>query len=289
MRAFCIVALTVVLVFFGEFFTEAGTAGIGPSFKGPVGLEFESLGSQFGKSVPRTLDEVRNFGFKYVELVGTYKLPPETFKAELDARGLEPVSCHYSYQRCRDDVEGIAREAKILGVKYVVCRSIPHDKPVDEATCRDAIAVFNRAGEALARHGIKFGYHPHGYEFRPHGEGTLFDLMMTETNPEFVFYQMDIFWVVHAGQDPVKLLEKYGKRWEMMHLKDMKKGTQTGLVTGVSDRSNDVPLGTGQIDVVAVLRAAEKAGVKWYFIEDESALAERQIPQSLRFLEQAKW
>jgi sugar phosphate isomerase/epimerase len=287
-RSFCIGALAVVFAFFRGSIAEAGPAGIGPGFKGPVGLQFESLGSQFGRDVPRTLDEVRDFGFKYVELVGAYNLPPEKFKAELDARGLEPVSCHYSYQRCRDDVEGIARDAKILGFKYVVCRSIPHDKPVDENTIRDAINVFNRAGEALAKHGLKFAYHPHGYEFKPRGDGTLFDLLMTETNPQFVHYQMDIFWIVHAGQDPVKLLEKYGKRWDTMHLKDMKKGTQTGLLTGKSDGANDVVLGTGQIDLPAVLRAAKTTGIAWYFIEDESPWAERQIPQSLHYLEQVK-
>ena len=159
----------------------------------------------------------------------------------------------------------------------------------DEKACRETIAVFNHAGEALAKQGLKFFYHVHGYEFQPHGDGTLLDLMMTETNPKFVHYEMDIFWIVFPGQDPVKLLEKYGKRWELMHLKDMKKGTPTGSLSGGTDVTNDVALGAGQIDMPAVLRAAKKAGIKWYFIEDESPTSEKQIPQSLRYLEQVKW
>jgi sugar phosphate isomerase/epimerase len=112
---------------------------------------------------------------------------------------------------------------------------------------------------------------------------------MTETDPKKVVYEMDIFWTVHPAQDPVALLKKYGKRWELMHLKDMKKGTPTGLLTGSSDVTNDVVLGTGQIDLPSILKAARKAGVKYYFIEDESPTAAAQIPQSLRFLEQVTW
>lgn len=111
---------------------------------------------------------------------------------------------------------------------------------------------------------------------------------MKETNPKFVTYEMDVFWIVFPGQDPVKLLKKYGKRWELMHLKDMKKGTKTGSLSGGTDVNNDVALGAGQIDMAAVLHAAKKAGVKWYFIEDESTSSEQQIPESLRWLEQVK-
>jgi sugar phosphate isomerase/epimerase len=100
---------------------------------------------------------------------------------------------------------------------------------------------------------------------------------------------MDVFWVVHPGQDPVKLLEKYKGRWELMHLKDMRKGVKTGELTGKTDVTNDVVLGTGQMDWPAILKAAKKAGVKWYFIEDESPTAAEQIPQSLAFLETVKF
>jgi sugar phosphate isomerase/epimerase len=112
---------------------------------------------------------------------------------------------------------------------------------------------------------------------------------MRETDPDLVAYQMDVFWIVHPGQDPVKLLEKYEGRWELMHLKDMKKGVKTGVLTGKSDVSNDVVLGTGQMDWPAILKAARRSGVKWYFIEDEAPTAAEQIPQSLSFLETVKF
>jgi sugar phosphate isomerase/epimerase len=288
-----LVGLLACLLAFTHSTNRAGTAsertaGVGSSFKGPVGLQLYSLRDQFAKDVPGTLDQVRSFGIKYVETHATYGLSPEKFRAELDARGLKAISGHFGYERCRDDIEGIARDAKTLGLQYVGCAWIPHTDPFDEKTCREAIGVFNHAGEALAKHGFKFFYHTHGYEFLPYGNGTFFDLMMAETKPEFVSYEMDVYWIVNPGQDPVKLLEKYGRRFELMHVKDMKQGTPSGF-TGQSDVRNNVPLGTGVINWPAVFRAAKKAGVKWYFIEDESPTSVAQIPQSLRYLEKLKF
>ena len=257
--------------------------------KGNVGLQLYSLRNQFAMDVPGTLDKVRDYGLKYVELAGTYGLPPEKFKSELKSRGLVAVSGHFSFERFRDDIDAVAAEARTLGLKYAGCAWIPHQGSFDEKACREAIAIFNQAGQVLAKQGIKFFYHIHGYEFKPHGDGTLFDLMMKETDPKFVTYEMDVFWVVHAGQDPVKLLGKYKNRWDLTHLKGMKEGTKTGLLTGQSDVSNDVALGAGQIDYAPILRAAKKAKVKWHFIEDESPSSERQIAESLQYLGTTKW
>jgi sugar phosphate isomerase/epimerase/acetyl esterase/lipase len=279
---------------FEEWLADLGmlkpATGTGASFKGPIGLELYSLREQFAKDVPTTLDRVRDLGFQYVEVAGTYKLTPEEFKQQLDAKGLKPISGLFDYARFRDDIEGVAREAKTLGLQYVGCAWIAHKTGAfNEADMRGAIAVFNRAGAALAKHGLKFFYHTHGYEFQPYNDGTLFDLMMKETRPEFVRFEMDVFWIVHPGQDPVKLLEKYGNRFELMHVKDMRKGTPTGLLTGKSDVTNDVAIGTGIMKWNDILKAAQKAGVKWYFLEDESPVSIEQIPVSMRFLERVKF
>jgi sugar phosphate isomerase/epimerase len=264
------------------------TVGTSASFKGPVGLQLYSLRADFAKDVPGTLKQVRDMGFKYVELAGTYNLTPEQFKKALDENGLVQIASHFAFERWRDDAEGVAREAKALGLKYVGCAWIPHEGTFDEKLCRQAADVFNKAGETLSKHGMKFFYHTHGYEFQPFGDGTLFDLLLTETKPKFVTYEMDVLWIVHPGQDPVALLKKHGKRFELLHIKDLKKGVK-GDLSGGTDVSNDVTLGTGQIDLPAVLQAAQKAKVKWYFIEDESPTAAQQIPNSLKYLEQIRF
>lgn len=252
-----------------------------------VGLQLYSLRDQFKKDVPQTLDQVRAFGVTNVELAGTYGLATEKFKQQLDERQLKAVSAHFSYEQFRDHLDEVVREAKLLKLEYAGSAWIPHNGPFDEKTCREAAAVFNRAAAALAKEGIKFFYHTHGYEFLPYRDGTLFDLLMAQTNAN-VGIEIDVFWVVHAEQDPVKLLEKYGKRFELMHVKDMKQGTPRGF-TGQSDVTNNVVLGEGIIDWPNVFRAAKKAGVKWYFLEDESPAVVAQIPRSLRYLEQLKF
>lgn len=264
--------------------------GTSKDFKGPVGLQLYSLRAEFtAHGVPPTLTKVKDYGFQIVETAGTYNLAPEKFKGLLDEAGLKPVSGHFPYDQYKADPESIAKQAKALGLEYAGCAWIPHKDVFDEAEARDAIAVFNKAGEVLKQYGIKFFYHVHGYEFHPYKNGdTLMDLLMKETDPKLVSYEMDVYWVVHPGQDPVALLEKYGKRWQLMHIKDKRKGV-SGTMDGKTDVKNDVTVGTGQMDWPAILKAAKKAGVKYYFIEDESPVVNDQIVPSLRYLETVKF
>ena len=259
------------------------------SFNGNLGLQLYSLRADFAKDVPGSLKKTHDLGFQYAELAGSYNLKPDEYTKLLAANHIKPIGCHFGFDRWRDDAEGAAREAKALGLKYAGCAWIPHQGAFDEKTCREAIAVFNKAGDATAKLGIKFFYHQHGYEFVPCGDGTLMDLLMKETDIKLVSFEMDIFWVQFPGQDPVKWLEKYGKRWELVHLKDMKKGLKTGDQSGGTDVTNDVALGTGQLDLPAILKAAKKAGVKWYFIEDESPSVTEQLPVSLKYLKEVKF
>ncbi len=269
--------ITSLVLFAGTVFVSAEEP--------TTGLQLYSLRSQFKlRGVAWTLDQVKNFGIKEVELAGTYDQTPEQFKKELEQRGLKPVSSHFPYARYKTDLEGVVKDAKTLGLKFAGCAWIDHKDAFDEAECRDAIATFNRAGEALAKEGITFFYHAHGFEFEPHGTGTLLDLLFAETKPEHVSYEMDVLWIVFPGQDPVKLLEKYPTRWKLMHLKDLKRGVATGSLTGKTDVENDVTLGTGQVDYPAVIAAAKKIGIKHYFIEDESSTSMEQIPVSVVYM-----
>ena len=283
------------LIVGGAMSLTAGDAGIGASFKGPIGLQLYSLRAQFiAKGVAATLDEVKAMGFTNVELAGTYGQPADKFKAMLEERGLKAISGHFPYARYKSEPDAVAKEAKALGLQYAGCAWIDHKGDFTEEGAREAAAVFNKAGEALAKEGIRFFlYHCHGYEFhQPYKDGTLFrDLLKErETDKEKVTYQMDVFWVLFPNQNPAKLLEKYPGRWELMHLKDMKKDLKLGRrLMGGTDVRNDVALGTGQMNWPETLAAAAKFGVKFYFIEDESPTSETQIPESLKFLEQVKF
>ena len=263
-------------------------AGVGPSFKGPLGLQLYSLRAEFAKDVPGALARVREMGFREVEMGGTYNLSPQQFRAELDKAGLRAVSLGASFDSLRDNIDTVISSAKTFGVQYVMCAWITHQRPFSEEAARQAIQVFNRAGEKLKAAGITFAYHIHGYEFQPYGEGTLFDLLATELKPEFVSFELDVFWAFHGGQDPVALMRKYPKRFTLMHLKDMRKG-EKGNLTGNAPDDWSVALGAGQIDFPAVLPEAKKAGVKWYFVEEESPTPLDNIPAGLRYLERLRF
>lgn len=267
--------------------TRAGGKGVGTGrgFAGPVGLELYSLRDIFAKNVPLGLQFTRNYGFVEIEFGGSYGMAPEKFRETVRQYGFKPVAAMWDYNLVANDPAKVVAEAKAFGVQYAGTAWIPHTGDFTAAQARQAAQVFNRLGEMLAKDGRRFFYHNHGYEFVQHGAGTLFDLLVAETKPEWVSFEMDVFWVVHPGLDPVKLLNQYPNRWELMHLKDMRKGTPTGLLTGNTDVRNDVSLGSGQIDLAAVLKAAQRVGVKHYFIEDESPAVVEQLPVSLRFLE----
>ncbi|MBL9143854.1 MAG: sugar phosphate isomerase/epimerase [Verrucomicrobiaceae bacterium] len=262
------------------------------SFDAPAGLQLYSLRSQFKlRGVAWTLDKVKEMGIVEVELAsGVPDLAAEPMRAELDKRGLKAVSSHFGYGRWKNDLDNVVKEAKILGIKYAGCAWIDHKETFDDAECADAIATFNKAGEALAKEGIKFFYHLHGFEFQPAPEGgTLADRLIKQTTPDTVKYQLDVLWIVFPGQNPVKLMEIYPDRWVLMHLKDLKKGVATGALTGHTDVNNNVVLGQGQVDWPSVLSTAQKIGMKHYFIEDESDSVLDQLPKHLDYLKSVKW
>ncbi len=286
------VAALGAAVLFASGCSTSSSVGTGSSFKGPVGLQLYSLRGLFTKSVPQGLDLTKSYGIRDVELAGTYGMPPEKLKAMLDERGLNPVAGHFSFDKLRDDPESVAKEAKALGLKYAGSAWIPHQGAFDEPQAKAAAAALNRAGEVFAKHGLKVYYHCHGFEFQPGvipGGRKAMEILLAETDPKLVAFQMDILWITFPGEDAAEWLTKYPGRWVSLHLKDLKKGVKTGFHNGGTDPNNDVVLGTGQMNWPKILAAAKQSGVKYYFIEDESANAAEQIPQTLKFLETVKF
>lgn len=252
------------------------------------GLQLYSLREQFKTDVAGTLQQIHKWGIKEIEGGGTYGLGLEEYKKMLADNKLVMVSVGADYNLLKTNPQAAVDEAKKFNAKYVVCFWIPHDgNNFDISNIKEAAEVFNNAGKILKENGISLCYHPHGYEFRPYENGTLFDYLVTNTNPEYFNFEMDVFWVKHPGQDPVALLKKYPNRFLLLHLKDRKPGTP-GNQNGNADVESNVTLGTGDVGIADIIRQARKIGVKHYFIEDESSRCETQIPESLKFLKSIK-
>jgi sugar phosphate isomerase/epimerase len=254
-----------------------------------LGLQMYSLRDMMGKQGWRpAMDQAKAFGFKYIEAGGPPKgITLEAYRSDLAALGLTEISSGVDYAHLGKDLEGSVALVKSLDCHYAMIAWIPHSdtEGFTEAEAKQAIVDFNTWGAAFKAAGISLVYHPHGYEFRPMANGdTLFDMIARGTNPEYINFEMDVFWITHGGQDPTKLLAKYPDRWKMMHVKDIRKGAPTGLYTGHAPSTDDVSVGSGQVDWPSVLKEAQAVGVQWYFIEDESNTPLVNIPQSVAYI-----
>ena len=251
------------------------------------GVQTYTFRKSFPNGVAQTLDSIKRMGFTEIE-GSAGKMTPEEFKKLCDERGLKIPSTGAGYDQLVKDPLALAVNAKALGASYLMCAWIPHTKGnFSLENAKKAIEDFNTAGKVLKENGITFCYHVHGFEFQPYEKGTLLDYLITNTNPEYVSFEMDILWTQFGGGDPVALLKKYGNRWKLMHLKDLRKGVPKDL-TGGTSQENDVALGTGEIDIPGILREAKKVGITHYFIEDESSHVNTQVPQSIAYLKSLK-
>ena len=260
-----------------------------PKSKKIYDASFGVQGWTFRKQFPAdgavaTLNLIQKMGITELETGAAKGTTNEEFKKLCNDRGITIPSTGSSFEELEKDPQKIVKNAKELGSKFVMCAWIPHkgnNFTIDDA--KKAVEVFNSAGKILKENGITFCYHPHGFEFRPYENGTLLDYIFQNTNPENVSFEMDVLWVLHGGGNPVKLLEKYGNRWKLMHVKDLKKGI-VGDFSGGTPAENDVVLGTGQADWKNIFRVSKKIGIKHYFIEDESEHEVENVPLSIEYL-----
>lgn len=270
----------------------SATASFAASFQDHLGIQVWSVRETAKNDLPGSLDLIKKWGFVEIEANGAPPVPIEEYNKLIKDRGFKAVSAHFGYEMLATDIATVIKNAKVLGLKYAGCAWIPHGKEgMTAELAHKAAADFNKAGAALRAEGIKLAWHPHGFEFAPiasEGGKSAFEIIMAEAKPENLTLQMDVFWVFHAGKDPVEMLKKYSGRWETMHVKDIRKGAVTGLSTGSAAPIDNVTVGTGQIDWPAVLKAAERNGTKYFFIEDETPTPLVCIPESLKYLRALK-
>lgn len=258
-----------------------------PVFSQEIGVQLYSFRKQLPGNVPDMLGKISKMGIKELEGGDSYGIPVDEFKSLLKKNNLKMISVGADFQQLAKDPQASVELAKTYGAKYVVVFWIPHTDVFTIDDAKKAVNVFNAAGKLLKENGVSLCYHAHGYEFGAYDGGTLFDYLAKNLNPAYVNFEMDVFWVKHPGQDPVSLLEKYPKRFPLMHLKDRKTGTE-GNQKGEADVESNVVLGSGDVGIAAIMKAAKKAGVKHYFIEDESSRSVEQVPLSLAYLKSLK-
>lgn len=259
------------------------------TFRDVAGVELYSFRETLKTDVDKAVKMAKDLGLTEVECFNAGgNVTAAKLRQALDKYGLKATgwSADFATLQNPDKLRQAIADAKTLGAPYVVTFWIDHDKNkgFTVADAAKAAEVFNQAGKTIRAAGLQFAYHVHGYEFQRYQNGTLFDYLYQNTDKQAVMFELDTFWSWWGGQDPVAFLRNYGSRTPLMHLKDCVKGV-TGNKTGAAPVEYDVPLGTGQIPIAAVLREAKKQGVRHYIIEDESANVPGSIGKSLAYLE----
>lgn len=225
------------------------------------GLQLYSLREDMPKDPKGILKQVASFGYKQIEGYegpqGIYwGMSNLDFKKYMDDLGMEFITTHCNIDK---DFEKKAAEGAAIGMKYMICPSRGSNKTVDDF--KKVAADFNVKGEICRKNGIRFAYHNHEYGFKEIDGQMPQDIMMNNTDPALVDFEMDIYWVVTGNSDPITWLKKYPNRFPLGHFKDR--------IAGATERDASCTLGTGSIDYPKILKVAKATGMKYFIVEQE--------------------
>ncbi|PWU02159.1 MAG: sugar phosphate isomerase [Bacteroidetes bacterium] len=227
------------------------------------GLQLYTLRADLPKDPKAVLKQVSEFGYKQLEGFEGGKgmfwgMTNKEFDSYVSSLGMKMISSHCDINK---DFDRKAAEAAEIGMKYLICPYVGPQKTADDY--KKIADKFNEKGDICKKNGIRFGYHNHNYSFNKLGDVYPQDIFMQNTNPDTVDYEMDIYWVVAAGQDPIEWLNKYPNRWRLCHIKDRQKGADP------KNFDASVDLGTGSIDFAKIVKTASSKGMKYYIVEQE--------------------
>jgi sugar phosphate isomerase/epimerase len=241
-----------------------------------LGAQLYTVRQDAARDLPAVLEAVRKIGYTEVETYwDIYGHPAAELRRMINDHGLKVPSGHFNY----DGLEAKFDYAKALGVEYVICPMLPESMWFSLDGYKRAADQFNIWGEKIHQAGMQFGFHNHNYEFRRFGDTTGFETMMNRCDPKLVCIEMDCYWITQAGGDPLQMLQQYGNRIKLLHLKDRKPGFPTSQVKNTA-AEHFTEVGAGTVHWREILAAAEKNGVKHLFVERDSG--DRPAMDSLR-------
>lgn len=264
------------------------------------GVQLWSLPQLLEKDFNGTIASLAKMGYKELELYGPYPFSTDVAKKNwegiarqvgfsvsgfydksttefsriLKANGMTVPSIHCDLDTMTNNMAGIAEAANTVGFTYITLPAIPEDKRKTLDDYKRLADDFNKIGENAKKHNLKFTYHNHGYGIVPvNGVVPLYTLL-DATDPKLVFLELDIYWTVAGGADPVALLKKYPNRYHLMHVKDMKeKKVFTGDGGSPQQWMELFPymttVGAGVMDIKSIVTAAKKAGTTHFIVEQD--------------------
>jgi sugar phosphate isomerase/epimerase len=288
-----LIAAATSLTPMSSLFAEMG-------LKNKMGIQLFSLPKMLSDDFEGGIKMLAKMGYKELELFGPFPFSTEAaqkswaavtpmlgfvgsgyfgktiqdVKKILDDNGLTSPATHTDLDTLETKMGKLGEAAAILGHKYVTLPAIPNERRKTLDDYKKMADSFNKIGENAKKNGIRFGYHNHGYGIKPMGDQIPLKILLDRTDPNLVFFELDVFWTASGGANPIEYLAKYPNRYKMLHLKDMKE--KKGFSGDGGDSSQWIPLfsnmttaGDGVMDLKGIVKKAKDIGVEHYFIEQD--------------------
>ncbi len=247
-------------------------------FRKPLGAELYTVRNLLPKHADQTLKRIQDIGYTQVE---TSRADLPMVKPICDKYGLKIPSAHFEtglvngHRKAWNVPEGLTWEqavddAKRYGLDYVL---VAYVQPAERGNTLDEWRTFckqlNHAGEVVKKAGMQFGYHHHAFEFEGQPGQRRIDVFFETTDKDLVKLESDVFWASAAGQDPAEFISRHPDRIALLHLKDKPKGMPVIYDESKARKNDFKEVGNGSLDFPSILRAAEKAGIQYYFVEQD--------------------
>ena len=229
-----------------------------------IGLQVYTIREEMKSDLEGAPKKVAQIGYNSIEAAGYadgkfYGKSPEEFKKQISDLGMELNSSHTSLF----DVESAKKAAEDgakAGLKYLICPWMPKEHRQSADSILALAETFNKIGEVCKASGIQFGYHNHDFEFVKFGDELIFDMLLKNTDPSLVTYELDIYWIKKGGYNAIDYFKKYPGRFGLWHVKDM----------ADSEKEEFAPVGEGKFDFAEIFKHKDEAGMKYYFVEQDS-------------------
>jgi len=264
MKKRSIIALVLLMALTGLIFSGLYSCKKAPQKN--IGLQLYSIRDSIKKDLPAAIKKVAEMGYKFVESAGYgdvkfYDMEPGDFKALCEANGMTVLSSHTgrplpgseNYEATMAWWDACIDAHVAVGAKYIVQSSMGISAYRTIDTLKKWCDYFNTVGEKCNAKGIRFGYHNHSRELSTaHGDTIVLDFMLQNTDPAKVMFQLDVYWCVVGGKNPVDYFNKYPGRFELWHIKDKKEIGESGMM-----------------DFPSIWAAAAVSGMKYGIVEVE--------------------
>ena len=221
---------------------------------------------------------------------GYFGLAPQEVKDVLKENGMTTPAIHTDYITLQKNMNALGEAGHLLGFEYVALPALPPEYRKNLDDYKKSADQFNKVGEQAKRVGLKFAYHNHGYGLNEIEGQIPLKLILERTDPKLVFFEMDLFWTVAGGADPIEYLKSYPGRYHLMHVKNMKEKKRFSGDGGDSNQWIELfpymaTAGEGVLDLKSIIEQAKKSGVTHFFVEqDMVANPEVELKKSLNYL-----